>query len=257
VTTASIVLGILVGLSAGVLSGMFGVGGGVVTTPAIQVLLGAPPYVAVGTPLPVIFPTALVGAYTYARAGEISMRAAAWAAGPGMIGAASGAALTSLINPHWLLLATAALIAWQAVRVGRGGEHETRPRGTTPSWQYAVLGLATGVVSGLLGIGGGVLFVPIVTTILGMPLKRALGSSLLVIAAVAIPGTIVHALLGHIDWAIFLVLVAGVVPGARIGAKIALGTAERTLRILVGAFLGAVGLAYATHEIAALAGSRG
>jgi len=73
-----------------------------------------------------------------------------------------------------------------------------------------------------------------------------------VIATVAIPGTIVHAALGHIDWAIFAVLAVGVVPGARIGARIALGTRERTLRISVAAFLGIVGVAYAVQELATL-----
>jgi uncharacterized membrane protein YfcA len=246
------VVGVLVGFVAGLMSGLFGVGGGIVTTPAIQVLLGGAPYVAIGTPLPVIFPTALVGAFTYQRAGEVSMRAAAWAAGPGVLGAIGGAALTAVVNPHWLLLVTARLIGWQAVRVARAKEYRIRPRGTTSGWSYALLGLFTGFVSGLLGIGGGIVFVPIVTTVLGMPLKRALGTSLVVIAAIAIPGTIVHAALGHIDWAIFGVLLIGVIPGARLGANLALGVRERTLRILVGIFLFAVAIAYGVEEMATL-----
>jgi uncharacterized membrane protein YfcA len=252
VTTAQVVVGVLVGFVAGLMSGLFGVGGGIVTTPAIQILLGAAPYVAIGTPLPVIFPTALVGAYTYHRGGEVSTRAAAWAAGPGALGAIGGAALTVIVNPHWLLLVTAVLIGWQAVRVARAKAYTVRARGTTSGWSYALLGLFTGFVSGLLGIGGGIVFVPIVTTALGMPLKRALGTSLVVIAAIAIPGTIVHAALGHIDWAIFAVLVIGVIPGARLGANLALGVRERTLRMLVGIFLFAVAIAYGAEEIVTL-----
>src|SRR6266446_6768457 len=101
-------VGIASGLVAGILSGMFGVGGGVVMTPAIQVLLGAPPIVALATPLPVIFPTALTGAVTYRRAGEADTRAAAWMLGPGLAGAALGALLTRIINTHLLLVVTAA-----------------------------------------------------------------------------------------------------------------------------------------------------
>jgi uncharacterized protein len=67
-----------------------------------------------------------------------------------------------------------------------------------------------------------------------------------------IPGTIVHASLGHIDWAIFASVTIGAVPGARIGARLALGTKERTLRILVGTFLLAVALAYGVSQAAAL-----
>jgi hypothetical protein len=253
VTTEQIVLGIVIGVVAGVLSGLFGVGGGIITTPAIQELLGGSPYIAVGTPLPVAIPTALVGGYTYARAHEVSWRAVRFAAIPGMAGAAAGAWATSLIDPHWLLLVTAVLIGWQAVRIGRSTRYRIRERGTTPGWQYVVLGGFTGLVSGLLGVGGGIVFVPFVTTMLGMPLKRALGTSLVLIAVIAIPGTIVHAALGHIDWEIAFVLVLGVIPGARIGASIALGTRERTLRLLVGSFLLLVAAVYGIAEVARLA----
>jgi uncharacterized membrane protein YfcA len=239
------------GFVAGLMSGMFGVGGGIITTPGIQLLLGGAPYVAVGTPLPVIFPTALVGAYTYYRAGELSTRATVWAAGPGVVAAVGGAWLTSLIDPDVLLLLTAGLIGWQAIGISRGWRREIRARGEIPSWTYAVAGLVAGFVSGFLGVGGGIVFVPL-ATLLGMPLKRALGTSLSVIAIVAIPGTIVHAALGHVDWAIFLVLVVGVVPGARLGARIALGAPERTLRGLVAGFLIVVAVGYGAVEVSRL-----
>jgi uncharacterized protein len=78
-----------------------------------------------------------------------------------------------------------------------------------------------------------------------------------VIPALAIPGTIVHGLLGNVDWAIFLVLTLGVIPGARIGARIALGVRERRLRLAVGLFLLAVAVAYGIAELTALAGDGG
>jgi uncharacterized protein len=112
-------------------------------------------------------------------------------------------------------------------------------------------------VSGLLGVGGGIVMVPTFTTLLGMPLKRALGTSLVVISALVVPWTIVHWALGHIDWAIFLALATGVVPGALIGAKIALGARDRTLRLAVGSFLFAVAVLYGAREIAFMAGSQG
>ena len=73
----------LIGLVSGILSGLFGVGGGIVMTPGIQVLLGTAPIVALATPLPVILPTAITGALTYRRAGEIDERAALWMSVPG------------------------------------------------------------------------------------------------------------------------------------------------------------------------------
>ena len=151
------------------------------------------------------------------------------------------------------------LLAWQAADILRGVRARANtgegPRFETTPSMYLGIGLVAGFVSGLLGIGGGLIMVPLLVGWLGMPLKRALGTSLLTIVALVIPGTIVHAALGHIDWAIFAVVTLGAVPGARIGARIALGTKERTLRLLVGSFLLVVALAYGTTEAIELLGS--
>jgi hypothetical protein len=251
-------LGVAAGFGAGILSGLFGVGGGIVTTPAVNTILGGTAIQAIATPLPVILPTSLVGSYTYARAREVSFRAARWAAVPGVVGAIVGALLTEVVNAHLLLLVTAGLIGLTAVQVIAGRTPRTPwVLGETPGWKYAAVGLVAGFVSGLLGVGGGIVMVPALTTWIGMPLRRALGTSLLVIAILVIPGTIVHTLLGNVDWSIFLVLTLGVIPGARIGARIALGVRERTLRAAVGTFLLVVAIAYAAAELTALAGGRG
>jgi uncharacterized protein len=236
---------------------MFGVGGGIVATPAISIIFSSAPVVAVATPLPVIFPTAIVGAATYHRSGEIDLRAAAWISLPGAAAAAAGALATEVINGHLLLLVTAVLLAWQAVQVARGASVEAGEveRRTSP-WTLAGIGAIAGLASGLLGIGGGIVIVPLLAGWLGMPLKRALGTSLAAIVALVIPGTIVHAILGHIDWAIAFVFALGSVVGARIGAKIALGTGERMLRLIVGAFLGGVAVVYGVNEVVRLATRR-
>jgi len=258
VTPLQVAIAIAVGFAAGVLSGLFGVGGGVVTTPAVNTLLGGTAIEAIATPLPVILPTSLVGSYTYAKAGEVSFRAARWAAAPGIAGAIAGALLTEVVNTHLLLVVTSALIAVTAVQVIRNRPPRTPwELGRTPGWKYSAIGLVAGLVSGLLGIGGGIIMVPALTLWVGMPLRRALGTSLLVIAVLVVPGTIVHSLLGNIDWAIFLALTLGVIPGARFGARIALGVRERTLRMAVGTFLLVVALVYGASELTSLAGSRG
>ena len=246
-------LGVLIGLSAGLLSGLFGVGGGIVMTPGIQVLLGASPLVALATPLPAILPTALTGAVTYGRAGELDLRAAGWMIASGVGGSAAGAALTEFVDPHLLLATTAGLLAWQAVGVLRGRSASSTPRGTAGPVPYLSIGLAAGLLSGLLGIGGGLVIVPLLSGWLGMPFKRVLGTSLAAIVALVVPGAVVHTILGNIDWLICLTLVAGAVPGAIVGARFALGTRERTLRILVGSFLLLVAVAYGAREFAALA----
>jgi uncharacterized membrane protein YfcA len=117
---------------------------------------------------------------------------------------------------------------------------------------YAAIGFAAGVVSGLLGIGGGLVMVPLLAGWCGMPLKRALGTSLLTIWALVIPGTIVHAFLGNIDWWVALFLSIGAVPGARLGATLALGARERTLRTIVGGGMLVIAVLYAAAQLVEL-----
>ena len=249
-TTTEALLTVVIGFAAGLLSGLFGVGGGIVMTPGLNLLVNLPPVIAVETPLPVIFPTAAVGAATYWRAGEVDLRAAAWIGGVGAAASVAGAAATQVVGGRWLLLITAILLAWQSVQILRGSSVTSRTDGAEaiPAWGLIAVGVVAGFLSGLLGIGGGLVIVPALAGMLGMPLKRTLGTSLVCIVAMVVPGTIVHASLGHIDWTAALLLAIGSVPGARIGAKIALGTRERTLRMLVGSFLALVAIAYGLQQ---------
>jgi uncharacterized membrane protein YfcA len=92
-------------------------------------------------------------------------------------------------------------------------------------------------VSGLLGNSGGFLLAPLFMRVLGMPIRRALGTSLALATALAIPGTLVHARLGHIDWTLAFVFAVGSVPLASIGAQVALRTRERALTLALGVAL--------------------
>lgn len=247
---------LLVGFAAGMLSGLFGVGGGIVMTPGLQLGLGAAPIVALATPLPVILPTAITGAWRYRRAGEIDLRAGGWMAFAGIFTSALGAQLTEYVDTHLLLVVTAGLLAWQAVNVLRGASRPPAERGRMGGPAvFAAIGAIAGLVSGLLGVGGGIVMVPLMVGWLGMPMKRALGTSLAAIVVLVIPGTLVHALNGNVDWGLTLVLALGAIPGARVGASLALGTAERTLRLLVGSFLLLVALVYGLTELRAVLGS--
>jgi uncharacterized membrane protein YfcA len=249
-TPLEAILTVLVGLAAGILSGLFGVGGGIVMTPGLTAFAGIAPIIAVATPLPVILPTAAVGAFTYHRAGEIDIRAAAWIALTGSAASAVGALLTEVVNPRLLLVATAALLGWQSLQILRGRSLATTVEAQPiPAWTLALVGVAAGLLSGLLGIGGGLVIVPALAGMLGVPLKRALGTSLVAVVVLVIPGTIVHAALGNIDWAAALFLALGSLPGARLGATVALGTKERTLRLMVGSFLALVAVVYGFQQI--------
>jgi uncharacterized membrane protein YfcA len=255
VTVADAIIAIAIGVGAGVLSGIFGVGGGIVMTPAIDAFLPVTPIQAIATPLPVIFPTSITGAYTYAKAGQVDRRAAWMMAPTGLVGSVLGAFATQWIDPTLLLLVTAGLLGWQSIGIIRARSPRADPEATertTGREVYAAIGFAAGIVSGLLGIGGGLVMVPLLAGWCGMPLKRALGTSLLTIWALVIPGTIVHAFLGNIDWWVALFLSIGAVPGARLGATLALGARERTLRTVVGGGMFVIAVLYAAAQLVEL-----
>jgi hypothetical protein len=249
VSVGDVAIGVAIGLVSGVLAGSFGVGGGILMTPGIHVLLGAPPIVALATPLPAIFPTAIAGALAYRRSGELDARAAAWLIGPGLLCAALGAWITELVDTTLLLLVTALLLGWQATAIVRDMSEPSHQAREATAPLLGGIGAVAGFVSGLLGIGGGLVMVPLLAGWLRMPLKRALGTSLLAIVALVVPGTFVHAALGHIDLGVCLALMVGGVPGARLGAALALGAKERTLRLAVGGGLFAMSVGYGIDQV--------
>jgi uncharacterized protein len=259
-----IALTLLAGLASGILSAAFGVGGAVVTTPAIRAL-GAGPLEAVGSTLPAILPSALVGSIRYRREGLIRWDAVRWTGGTGAIAAVVGAALARRVpgEGHLLMLGTAALMALTAARVASspaaaqpidpsGAPSDSRiPAGSSRA-RLALTGAVAGVLSGLLGIGGGIVMVPAFTAWLRFPIKEAIGTSLACVGILAVPGTATHALLGGIDWSYAVPLAIGVVPGARLGSGLAIRATERGLRLAVAGLLATIAAVYAAAEIAEL-----
>jgi len=272
-----------IGLASGVLSGLFGIGGGIITTPAIRLLMGAPALVAVGTPLPVILPSALTGAIAYRRRGIADVNAGLICGVAGALSAVTGAWATRFVGGSVVLLGTAAIIVWAAgdmllqtlrpprqsaeesrwdaseagvaradlrARDGEPGEHGTPVR----AGALALIGLLTGLYSGFFGLGGGFVLVPLLTRWLRFPIKRAIGTSLVAVAVLAVPGTITHALLGHIDWAIAIALTVGVIPGAALGARINAGAADRAIRIGFFVVLVVTAMWLAASELAGVLG---
>jgi hypothetical protein len=259
------ILTVLAGFATGLLSGMFGVGGAVISTPAIR-LLGAGALTAVGTTLPSIIPGAATGAARYRREGLINRSAVAVTAPVGVVAAWLGAELAPRIpgEGHLLQLATAALLGVSAIRMitsrrtpqdaaelaspAQAPPHQPRhPRGI-----MAAIGFTAGLFSGLLGIGGGVLMVPAFTHFAGLRLKEAIGTSLACVGLFAIPGTIAHSLNGTIDWRFALLLAVGVVPGARVGSALTIKASDERVRLTVGVFLAVTAVLYGAGELISL-----
>jgi hypothetical protein len=264
---------LLVGFFAGLVSGQFGVGGGLVTTPAIRLLLGYPELVAVGTPLVTIIPTAITGGLAYTRRGLADVRAGLTI---GIVGAPAtvlGAYAASLIGGRVILIATSALIVYVAVRTGsqawreRGSSEEpggaAQPDAPTDETQgrdcaerrrryLPLLGLGAGLLSGLLGLGGGFVIVPALMQIFGFGVKRAIGTSLVAIGVLAIPGAIAHWALGHVDVSLALAMTLGVIPGALLGARVTAVAEERTVRLGFAAVLAIAGVVLGLSELGVL-----
>src|SRR5438105_9690222 len=247
-----VLLTLLVGFATGVLSGMFGIGGAVVSTPAIRAL-GATALQAVGSTLPSILPSSVSGSLRYRREGLIRNRVVAWTAAFGVPASIIGSRLSEAVpgNGHVLMLLTAALVAYTGYRTAFPTER-TLERGADGLhdqwWTLAIIGVAAGGLSGLLGIGGGILMVPAFSAWVGMPLKETIATSLACVGIFAIPGTLAHWYLGHIDWTFAGALAVGVIPGARIGAHFTINASDRLLRYSVGAALGIIALIYGVSE---------
>jgi uncharacterized membrane protein YfcA len=262
-----VVLTLLLGVATGILSGMFGVGGAVISTPGIRAL-GATPLEGIGSTLPSIFPSSIFGTLRYHREGLVWWRAVWLTAGFGAPAAVLGSLATGAIpgRGHVQMIATAGLVGLTAYRTATppsrlpsyagSAEATTMPDATSSVrgnwWCFALIGSAAGALSGLLGVGGGVLMVPAFQGWLRMGLKETIATSLACVGLLAIPGTITHSVKHHIDWAFALPLSAGVVPGAQIGAHLAIKSADRTLRRVTGIVLGTVAVVYTVAEVVAL-----
>jgi uncharacterized membrane protein YfcA len=158
-------------------------------------------------------------------------------------------------NGHALMILTALLVAYTGYRTAfptvRTLERAGKPL-NDERWRLAVIGIAAGALSGLLGIGGGILMVPAFSAWVGMPLRETIATSLACVGIFAIPGTLTHWYLGHIDWTFAIALAVGVIPGARIGAHFTINAGDKLLRYSIGTALGIISAIYGVGEVVAL-----
>lgn len=243
---------VLAGLASGFFSGSLGVGGAALATPLIR-FLGVSPFLAIGTTVPSILPSAIAGSLAYSRAGLVDWRIVRLVAPLGGAGAFAGALVTRRVpgEGHVLMIATAVTILFLCIRI-LGSDQEQAPRGRPSAGGLIAFGALTGVLSGLLGIGGGFVMVPVFIRQFGLPIKVALGTSLAVISITVVPNVGGQWAAGNIDWPVAGLLAIGVVPGARLGARVSIGAGEKKLKTVLVVALAAVAIAYAGFETRAL-----
>ena len=283
---------IALGGFVGILSGMFGVGGGFLTTPLL-IFYGIPPSVAVASAATQITGASVAGVAVHLRRGGADLRMAAVMTVGGLFGSALGALLFRMLQTtgqidlvigflYVVLLGwIGALMLWDAVialgYIRRSADTQvqrhTKWLASLPlRWRFSVsglyispvaplaLGLGAGMLTVLLGVGGGFILVPAMIYLLGMPARVVVGTSLAMMLAVSAWSTFVHSVTTHsVDIVLAGLLLVGGVFGAQYGALLATRIKPDLLRlalavlILLVALRMAFGLAWRPDEIYSIA----
>lgn len=267
---------VLLGAGTGILSGVFGVGGGFLTTPLL-IFYGVPPTVAAASAASQVTGASVSGVFAHTRRGGVDYQLGAVAVAGGVIGATIGALLFRLLQSlgqidtvinvlYVLLLGTiGALMARESIQALRPQEAD-RPRAAKRRhhplvaslplrWRFyrsglyispiapLLLGMVVGILTMLMGVGGGFILVPAMLYILGMSASVVVGTSLFQILFVTMASTMMHALTTKaVDIVLAGLLLLGSVTGAQLGARIAQLAKPEILRLILAAIVLAVAL---------------
>ena len=239
------------GVVIGALFGLFGVGGSSFATPVLS-LLGLSGFAAVASPLPATIPAALVGAREYSRIGEVDRDVARWSLIGGLPATVVGALLSQLVGGPALLVASGAVLGVIGVRVLRPISPASVAAGTERRSQPALIvavAAGVGLFTGLLANGGGFLLVPAYLLIFGLSIRKASGTSLVVIAVLTIPTLLTHWALGHVDWAAALAFALGSIPATWIVSRKAQRIGSDRLQRAFGVLLLVFAVWFVTYRL--------
>ena len=262
---------LVVGLAVGVLAGLLGIGGGMLLVTAFKLGYAMDSLMCTATSLFTIIPTSVSGAISHIR-NKTCLPKLGVAAGLGGACLSPLGVWLATLSPDWAVMGAAALIiayssvtmfrkALKAPKVPRGAGagaadaaakeaaaedraaaiERAHAEAPTIGWREAAIGAAIGLFAGLasgyVGVGGGFIMVPLMMSILHVPMKLTSGTSLIAVMILAVPGTVTQALLGNINWIAGIAVACGSIPGATLGAKLIPKVPERQLRFLFAGFL--------------------
>ncbi len=238
---------IAVGLGAGTLGSVLGVGGGIIMVPALT-FIGLPPQQIASTSLFAVTSTSVSSTMAYSRQKRIDYRTGLEMAAFAIPGAILGAFISGSISaPDFKLYFGILLILVGIYIVYRNSilKEKSQPNGR-PAFRAAVYGstFAAGIISSLFGVGGGIIFVPMMLLALGMTMHRAAPTSQLTLLITSLTGVFTHAALGHPDYVYALALAGGAFVGAQIGAKWSRSVKDVLLQRMLGIVLIAVAVKF-------------
>lgn len=235
---------VAIGLVAGFLGGIIGTGGCSVMLPAIHFWLGYPAPIAVGTTLFAVIFTAISGGYGHLVRRNLDVRATLWLGIFGILGVVLGSWLFTLLTDHVSLLGLILGLAflWPAIRMswegfGLGSPHKKEgsfiPEHKTG---FAVFGFLIGLLTGIVGLGGGYALVPGLIYLFGAPVYITMGTSLATMIPLAVVGGGIKLTQGYVAMGAGLLLAAGTVIGAQIGAAVIKKLKPNTLKLIFGLY---------------------
>ena len=234
VIALTIVLAVFVGISLGLLGG----GGSILTVPLLAYVAGLDAKGAIATSLLVVGVTSAVGAIAHARAGRVRWKIAAVFGAAAMAGAFTGGRLAHFVPGNILLIAFSLIMILAAMAMLRGrrdlGDESAGP---LPILKIVLQGATVGLISGLVGAGGGFLLVPALALLGGLPMPAAVGTSLVVISMQSFAGFVGHLGEGPIDWKLAGMVTAAAVVGGVIGGRLTDYVEPTTLRKAFGWFV--------------------
>ncbi|CEA07276.1 Sulfite exporter TauE/SafE [Arthrobacter saudimassiliensis] len=253
VLTVTLALSVLIGVSLGLLGG----GGSILTVPILTYVAGLDPREAIAASLFVVGVTSAVSAVSHARAGRVQWRTGLLFGAASMAGAFAGGLLGGRIPGTILMIAFALMMVATSVAMIRGRRKKAAGDGAParlPIGKILAEGLVVGLVTGLVGAGGGFLVVPALALLGGLPMPLAVGTSLVVIAMKSFAGLGGYLTSVSLDWGLVGAVTAAAVVGSLLGARLAGKIPEAALRKGFGIFVLLMGAFVLVQELGALAG---
>ena len=226
---------------------MLGLVLGTLRLPFIVLATGSP-LAAAGTNIAISAAAAGAGGLRHAREGRVDWRVVAWIAFPSVVGAVAGALAADDVSESLLYALIAAVLVWSGIDLA------LRPIASRPRRQLRLgrgvgLSFVIGLLGGAVGVILGTLRMPALIRSVGMDVRRAAGTNLVVGFFLGVAGFATHAFENGIDWWVLGAGLAGAIPGGWLGARATGRLSENTLRLALGVVLVVVGIAFAVQAL--------